>query len=81
MLLFAEKRRIILTIKLYAITCSKIICKQKKFYQNFGYGAFVTMNFTINEVDKSGIIRINKRFKERKTKSTLAKDLLPERAF
>ena len=49
--------------------------------KNFGYGALVTMNFKINEVDKSGIIRINKRFKERKTKSTLTKDLLTERAF
>ena len=33
-----REKRVILATKLYAITCSKTICQQKNFYQNFGYG-------------------------------------------
>ena len=68
--LIPKKRRVIPTIKLYAITCSKIICKQKNFYQNFGYSALITINSKINEVNKTRIICIKKTLRERKTLST-----------
>ena len=44
--------------------------KAEKIFRNFGYGALITINSKINEVDKSRLIRINKRLKESKTPHT-----------
>ena len=69
LLLFTKKGGLFQQLNFVQLLVPKLFPRRKTL-SKFCHGAFITINFKNNEVDKSCIIHINKKLKERNTQNT-----------